>query len=166
MAVCLFDTIDQAILRWEVVDISPSKVGDISQISARLISYLDDLVLGPLADIPAFSVLIENQPVMKAPTMKSIQMVIYTYFKVMDVHGDKAVDLCFVSAARKNTYMKSKGYDVKAKTYKSNKDNSVAFVQEYLIAKGDTTHQGVLSAHKKKDDLCDSLIQIFSHYNY
>lgn len=139
---------------------------DISKVSTNLINYLDDLVVGQLSDYPILAVLIENQPVMKAPTMKSIQMVIYTYFKVLEVHGEKKVEIMLVSAARKNSYMKEKGYDVKAKTYKSNKDNSIQFVTDYLTCKGDTQSLDILHAHKKKDDLCDALIQVFSYYGY
>lgn len=165
MAYCLMDIENDKILLWDIIDIGGDKKNDLNQMSTNLIEFLDDMLIKHLCDINKLEVLIENQPVMKAPTMKSIQMVIYTYFKIQQVHGSLNANIYLVSASRKNTYMKSKGYDIKAKTYKSNKDNSILFVKDYLIKQNDIDNINKLETYKKKDDLCDSLIQLLSFYN-
>lgn len=165
MAYCLMDLDNDNILLWDIVDIGGDKKNDLNQMSTNLIEFLDNILLSNLNDIEELEVLIENQPVMKAPTMKSIQMVIYSYFKIQQVHGSLNANISFVSATRKNTYMKSKGYDIKAKTYKSNKENSILFIKDYLAKKGDNDKISKLESYKKKDDLCDALIQLLSFYN-
>lgn len=160
MAVCLMDTDTKNILKWNLIDISSDKKNDLNDMSKNLINAMDELVLNDLDSHTTFTVLIENQPVMKAPTMKSIQMILYTYFQVLAIHESLNITITLVSAMKKNSFMKSKGYDVKSKNYKSNKDNSMKYVEEYLNSNNDTNNLDILRSFKKKDDMCDALIQI------
>lgn len=162
MALCLMDA-NECILKWCLLDITSSKKNDLDSMSRILIQELDNLVIDYLDSSVPLVVLIENQPVMKAPTMKSIQMIIYTYFKVLEIHEARDVKIHLVSAMKKNTYMKSKGYDIKAKDYKSNKANSIKFVEDYLTTLDDQVNLEYLKMMKKKDDICDALIQILSY---
>ena len=160
MALCLMDTDTKNILKWNLIDISSDKKNDLNDMSKNLINAMDELVLNELDSQNIFAVLIENQPVMKAPTMKSIQMILYTYFQVLAIHESRDITITLVSAMKKNSFMKSKGYDVKSKNYKSNKDNSMKYVEEYLNSNNDTHNLEILRSFKKKDDMCDALIQI------
>lgn len=166
LAFCLVDPSCQ-ILCWEIVDISSDQggKGDMDAMASKLVQFLDELTVNQLQDTKQLEVLIENQPVMKAPTMKSIQMIIYSYFKISSVHGLMDVQTKFVSASKKNKYMIQQGYDVKPKCYKSNKENSILCVKKYLESRNDGEHVTLLEKHRKKDDLCDSLLQILSYKN-
>ena len=169
MAVCLMimSGPNRRILRWGIIDITSEKKNDLNSMSINLINELDQFVLDNLDSKEKWSlkVLIENQPVMKAPTMKSIQMIIYTYFQILGIHEGQDLKIFLVSAMKKNTYMKSKGYEIKAKDYKSNKLNSIKFVEDYLTEQDDQSHLSYLQSLKKKDDVCDALIQIFAFLN-
>lgn len=160
MAVCLMDKDTKNILKWDLIDISSDKKNDLNDMSKNLINSMDELVINYLDSQNTLTVLIENQPVMKAPTMKSIQMILYTYFQVLSVHESRDITITLVSAMKKNSFMKSKGYDVKSKNYKSNKENSIKYVEEYLSSNSDSKNLDILRSFKKKDDMCDALIQI------
>ena len=62
-----------------------------------------------LAELPFLldvdKVVIENQPSLKNPQMKSIQMIVYSYFlmygKVLNVNEQKIKDICFCNASNK-----------------------------------------------------------------
>lgn len=161
MALCLINS-DKRILKWGLIDITSERKNDLDAMSKILVTELDQLVLDHLDTEYSLVILIENQPVMKAPTMKSIQMIIYTYFRILEVHEERNIKIHLVSAMRKNMYMKSKGYDIKAKDYKSNKINSIKFVEDYLISNNDQENLEYLRALKKKDDICDAFLQILS----
>jgi hypothetical protein len=158
LAYCIMD--NDLITKWDVVDIGGKTLDDVSD---NLIQLLDDMML--TNDFQELTVLIENQPVMKNPTMKSIQMIIYSYFRILHVHREYTIDVHHVSAMRKNKYMTTKGYDIKKKDYKSNKLNSILCVQDWLKSKSFEHWETHLQARKKKDDLCDCLIQIISYFD-
>ena len=156
LAFCLLHVPSQSIEKWECVDIGADKLDDIA---TNLYNVLDDMFLH--SDHMHLHILIENQPVLKNPTMKSIQMLIYSYFKLLDVHGHCATKISFVSAGKKNTYLKDKGFPVKPKDYKSNKIQSIAFVNAWINDKNRSWCE-TLGKHKKQDDLCDALLQILA----
>lgn len=166
MAVCLMNISNKknVILKLGIIDITSEKK-DLNSMSINLINELDQFVMEYLDGKWSLQVLIENQPVMKAPTMKSIQMIIYTYFQILGIHEGQDIKIFMVSAMKKNTYMKSKGYDIKAKDYKSNKENSIKFVEDYLTSQDDKMQLNYINTLKKKDDVCDALIQIFAFLN-
>lgn len=162
LAYCMYNTSQDAIMAWDIIDLSNNtSARDLDSLSKALVDALDDLVSS--RDVESWHVLIENQPVMKNPTMKSIQMMIYTYFRILHIHGHCVATVQFVSAMKKNSYMKSKGYMLKPKDYQSNKASSIECVKKCLEAKDQHTQWlAVLDAHKKKDDLCDAFLQIMS----
>lgn len=143
LAYCVWD--NENIRQWDVVDISGKNIHETSK---NIIMLLDELELGD-----EYTVLIENQPVYKNPTMKTIQIVIYTYFQMLEVHGVSKIKIVFCAASQKNKFLKSKGYVVT--DYKSAKKSSIEYVKSLVT----------LPDVKKKDDLCDAYLQILAYTN-
>jgi hypothetical protein len=115
-------------------------------------------------------VLIENQPSMKNPTMKTIASLLFGYF-VMRGFVDKNItkstvkELKFVSPSNKLKVNKTTTDNVLAKgketdkVYKMTKKLGVKYCQS-LITKKDLDF---LTGYKKKDDLCDAFLQGFQY---
>lgn len=150
------------ILRWAVKDIStleepvkgrkaPKSTFD--DVCNNLVAFLDDLLVNTVPNDTKLTVLIENQPAFKAPTMKSIQIFIFAYFKIKG-HIPR-----MISASTKNTFMKKCGYELKAKDYKSNKQTSIQCITDHLEKHGMASEQELLRGSAKKDDLCDAMLQ-------
>lgn len=157
LAYCLYDQDSNEINKWKCVNIGGASL---DETSVNLFRCLDDIYLDD--NCSKLTILIENQPVLKAPTMKSIQMMIYSYFKILDVHGHCETSIYLVSATKKNKYMIEKGFPVKPKDYKSNKENSIKCV-EHWVSEHQRSWQMTLAEYKKKDDICDALLQILVH---
>jgi hypothetical protein len=150
---------------WDVIDVSRGdtiKTHDIYAVSSSLFdalnetfSYIDE----------GTTVLIENQPCMKNPVMKSLQMMIFSYFVLRgkDMAANTSVKL--ISAANKlKVKHKDKISDaVKEETnkYKKNKKSSVEITAYYLRNVLNVTEEfhNVFATSKKKDDLADSFLQ-------
>ena len=117
-------------------------------------------------DDPIDQVLIENQPVQKNPTMKTIQIVVYTYFvhaKVLRVNN-RVDNINFISAIRKNKYTDKFDIHVECKTkYQQNKKRAIACAK--LLVEH-TEWEDHFRNHKKKDDLADSYLQTLSFINH
>ena len=109
-------------------------------------------------------VLIENQPALKNPTMKSVQMMVYTYFLVKGVSSpDSPMDMIEMINARN----KLKAYtgppipcEIKDR-YKKTKFLGIQYCSsmiqenEFIEDKYKTLFKG----SKKKDDLADAYLQ-------
>jgi hypothetical protein len=105
-------------------------------------------------------ILIENQPCIKNPTMKSIQMMIYSYFLL---YQPPSTQLLLISASNKlKPIVIPPGYTGSTSTsdYKKKKEAAVEITRFYLreVLK-DQANEIKLGAEKKKDDLCDSFLQ-------
>lgn len=109
-------------------------------------------------------VLFENQPAFKNPKMKSIQMILYSYFLLKRTLGDPAMsvgELRFYIAKRK---LEIKGVGVDASLF-NKKEYGDRKVLGKIIAKtildkiGDQANLARLCEFKKQDDMCDSFIQ-------
>jgi len=108
-------------------------------------------------------VVIENQPSLKNPLMKSIQMIVYSYFLILGkIIGDpKDIDstyyiekIEFCSASNKLKNISKVKLD-----YKDRKKCAIAYTSAYLKEKQDLKNSQFYDSHKKKDDLADSLLQ-------
>ena len=110
--------------------------------------------------------LIENQPSLKNPTMKSIQMIIYSYFFLRFSDAKKSLNIQFVSATRKMAYCKAKKLiDQKTevtKNYKTTKQCSV--IVSKIILEHRPEYE-VYFTRAKKDDLADCLLQGMAYHN-
>jgi len=154
----------QQCLRQYWVDKKVKKVlsTDIEFLSYQLFYFLqktfDDIIYRGI-DL----IIIENQPCMKNPTMKSLQMMLYSFFMIEKCKNleESAVDIRFVSANKKSKKLQDICNKKKGFTYKEKKQLSILYVTLFL------QQHPVLSSwlsffqkHSKKDDLADCLIQI------
>lgn len=105
-------------------------------------------------------VIIENQPVLKNPTMKSIQIVLYTYFIENGIINNNSLIKNVILFSARN---KLKGYNgpiintdhIKNK-YNKRKYLSIEYTKYYI--KNSKFYNFFINS-KKKDDLADSFIQ-------
>ena len=110
-------------------------------------------------------VVIENQPVLKNPTMKSIQMVLYSYFLIYGITTDKSVGkIALFNAGKKlDVYTGPKiELNCKANSYTERKKLSIEYTK--CIIKDKTDKLTFFNEHKKKDDLADALLQCLTYY--
>jgi hypothetical protein len=114
------------------------------------------------------NILLENQPVLKNPTMKSMQMFLYSYYLLrgmdanvgQDKHiqcycASKKLDLIKFLPLVEKTRIENVLKTIKS-GYQQNKTQAMLLV-EYLL-KGNTKWNSFFSDHKKRDDLADSLL--------
>jgi hypothetical protein len=117
-------------------------------------------------------VLIENQPVLKNPVMKSIQIVTYSYFKYIQVIEGKWIkDVCMVNACNKVKFATNiiaplldsceipDSITSSKNNYKKNKDLSIFYTSKLLEKKTMQEEIDFFTSFKKKDDLSDTLLQ-------
>lgn len=98
-------------------------------------------------------VIIENQPMLKNGLMKTVSVVIYTYFNMLKLHHGNVRDVRFVSATNK-----LKGIDSAKSTYKDRKKSSIELAKVY-IEQYCPTRMEWYNKQSKKDDCADSLNQ-------
>ena len=110
------------------------------------------------------AVIIENQPCMKNPQMKSMQMIVFTYFCLLK---DCKHDVKCISASRKMHFCKSIGWIEKMpKGYKETKAFSIDVVTKLFEKDNPELPIAVQESwlkSKKKDDLSDVIIQAFAY---
>ena len=110
-------------------------------------------------------VVIENQPVLKNPVMKSIQMVIYSYFLIYGVTVDKPLNnIALFNAGKKFEFYEGPDIDCEhiKSEYSKRKYKSIK-ITEYLL-NNDTENLHFFNKSKKKDDLADSYIQCLTYH--
>ena len=129
----------------------------LTQLAERIFEELDQLVekLGSVD-----YVLIENQPSRINGAMKSIQMVIFSYF-LYHKHAQLLPCEVLLISANKKTLEHPFEIDTsacKAKSrYTQTKFKSVKFTEAYI--KDCPALIETLQSYKKKDDICDALLQ-------
>ena len=104
-------------------------------------------------------ILIENQPVLKNPTMKSVQMILYSYFLINSVVKAKSgATIKFISARNKLKCYNGPPVEVKTKNkYTRTKKLAIEYCR-YMIKECEDRLE-FFNKHKKKDDLADSYLQ-------
>ena len=110
-------------------------------------------------------VIIENQPVLKNPTMKSIQMILYSYFSFKSLGIENFKDLLLMNASNKLKVYKGdidseeleKINKLKSK-YSRNKKLSILHSQLILETHSTETWLEFFNSNKKKDDLADAFL--------
>tara|TARA_B100000902_G_scaffold293330_1_gene279860 strand:+ start:609 stop:1274 length:666 start_codon:yes stop_codon:yes gene_type:complete len=111
------------------------------------------------------SVLIENQPALKNPIMKSIQMIIYTFFIIDGVMDDtnSIESVHMINARNKLKVYQGPSVDCpinndKKNKYKKNKFLSIEYTKNMI--KNETEEIiDIFHQSKKKDDLADAYLQ-------
>ena len=109
--------------------------------------------------------IIENQPVLKNPTMKSVQMILYSYFAFKSLKMKEFKDLLLMNAGNKmKVYTKEiepekteKIYKLKSK-YSRNKKLSILHTELILEEQQNTEWLDFFKKNKKKDDLADAFL--------
>jgi len=111
--------------------------------------------------IECSDVIVENQPALKNPTMKSIQMMVYSYFLIKG----KCSKLEMINARNKlKVYNGPKiSCDIQNK-YKKNKFLAIEYCKEMIKNEEDKFIEQY-TASKKKDDLADSYLQGIYYIN-
>ena len=124
-------------------------------------------------------IIIENQPALKNPKMKSVQLFIYTYFfcKMREGKYPELANVSFFNASKKlfkkEQHNQSQQLQVQEnsedsvqkpqeklsdyQSYKKRKNDSIDIVKGFLENLGDWS--AYFQSHPKKDDLADSLLQ-------
>ena len=109
---------------------------------------------------------LENQPSTKNPTMKSLQMILYSYF-VMKVNDGKLVirDIIMMSAKNKLKLYKNEYGPLPSEIanhknrYQKNKKSAVYITSKYLEHEHEEKWQNFYENNKsKKDDLADAYL--------
>jgi len=128
--------------------------------SELCVSLLHNVFVDKEIDI----ILIENQPVQKNPKMKSVQMIVYTFFCVRKVLNSDDFTILFQSANNKNKYMNN--LNIQSPTcstkYVENKKRAILCVKQII----DSKWYDIFISNSKKDDLADSYLQTLAHINY
>ena len=129
---------------------------DLQKISQVCIQNLRKLDLSNVKHV-----LIENQPALKNPVMKSIQMIIYTFFIIEGVMNESSSiqNISMVNARNKLKVYKGPKIECNKKgKYAQNKYLSVEYTKK-MIEKDNDHFQQLFDQSKKKDDLADSYLQ-------
>jgi hypothetical protein len=152
LAFCLLDE-NLKIYDWKIVDISTDckKCG--------IDALADNIYKGLDANSDSWKdvdhVLIENQPVLKNPTMKTVQILVYGYFHSLKMRGAPLI-LRFISAKSKLTVRDVIPCTKYKSKYSNTKMSSVLTTEHYLR---DHEMRDFFSNTKKKDDLSDCFLQ-------
>ena len=131
----------------------------------QIVKTLDDKENFLKVDI----ICIENQPALKNPTMKSVQMLLYSYFLVNGITTDKLVSNILMINAR-NKLKVYTGPEIECDindTYKRNKFLAIKYC-DYMIKdndKIDKKYHKLYDESKKKDDLSDAYLQGIYYIN-
>lgn len=113
------------------------------------------------------NVLIENQPSLKNPTMKTIQIMLYSYF-VHQKHKSELMynkkspikNIEFISAQNKLKVYNGPEIECKLKSAYSKRKFFAKKHSEYFLEKyGETENAEFFKKNKKKDDLADAYLQ-------
>jgi hypothetical protein len=157
---------------------------DINQLGNALFQELDKI---KSTILDASTILLENQPVLKNPTMKSIQMFLYSYYllRIMDSsrnnkESNKESNTDTMSAKKIQCYCASKKLDLIIflpvleqkrinefidtvnSGYQKNKKMAIMMVESIL--QNNSKWLSFFKGHPKQDDLADSLLMTLHYF--
>jgi len=164
------------IIDWRVITLVEKKkdINGLNSISEILFYELDN-IMGSLEELKYDKIdyiLIENQPSNLNGIMKSIQLLIFSYFSLLK-HWDKLnMNVLLINASLKLQYHTFKPEPLKidnTKTkkqqksdkYRKNKNDGIEITKYYI--KNNENLNTYFTKHKKKDDLADTLLQTVSY---
>jgi hypothetical protein len=141
---------------WNVLNIN------IDGVKKPTIHYLTRNIIKLFDELPLFlecnKVVIENQPCMKNPVMKSIQMIVYSYFAIRGVTDNKTTsEIVLMSASNKMKVYDGPPIELAVKS-KYTRNKKLAILHTQYILK-DVEKLEFFNTHKKKDDLADAYLQ-------
>lgn len=110
-------------------------------------------------------VIIENQPALKNPTMKTVQMLLYSYF-LINGYCQESSNIGNIEMINARNKLKAySGPEIhspfskdKKNIYKTNKYLAVEYCK-HMITCEDNSFQELFNTSRKKDDLSDSFLQ-------
>jgi len=141
---------------WNVLNIN------IDGVKKPTIHYLTRNIIKLFDELPLFlecnKVVIENQPCMKNPVMKSIQMIVYSYFAIRGITDNKTTsEIVLMSASNKTKVYDGPPIELAVKS-KYTRNKKLAILHTQYILK-DVEKLEFFNTHKKKDDLADAYLQ-------
>ena len=111
------------------------------------------------------NIIIENQPVLKNPKMKSLQIMLYSYFLIKNKNIN---DIQLVNASNKLKVFKGKLSDDKEimlknikDKYRKNKFTAVEHTKRMMEDNGETEFIEKFNSNKKNDDLADAFLMCY-----
>lgn len=126
----------------------------IYNIGRKLINELDKTFQSNEYD----EIIIENQPSLKNPTMKSIQMIVYTYFLIKTTVKVEMVNARNKLKVYKGPVILTPYTNDKKNKYKNNKYLAIKYCSS-MIQNQNKTFIELYETSKKKDDLADCYLQ-------
>ena len=164
LSYCIFNIEDDnssyTILEWDIMNINIDNIKkpSIHYLTKNIIKLFDENSLF----LECSKVVIENQPCMKNPIMKSIQIIIYSYFSIRGMTDKKiTTEIILMSASNKLKVYNGPPIEINVKS-KYTKNKKLAIHHTQYILKDNTLNKEKLdyfNTHKKKDDLADALLQ-------
>jgi len=138
----------------------PKKKNELLLIGQNMVRKLDEKPKFLEVDV----VLVENQPALKNPTMKSIQMILYSYFLINGVTNTLSSIENMEMINARNKLKAYKGPEVKCEIkdkYKRTKFLGIEYCKSMILEnkKIEEKYRQMLDESKKKDDLADSYLQ-------
>jgi len=138
----------------------PKKKNELLLIGRNMVEILDKK--NNFLDVDV--VLLENQPALKNPTMKSIQMILYSYFLINGVTNDLSSIENMEMINARNKLKAYKGPEIKCDIkdkYKRTKFLGVEYCKIMIHEnnKIDEKYRELFEGSKKKDDLADAYLQ-------
>lgn len=166
LAYCLFEndtskpSANFEIIEWNVVNVcSDTKELQYDNLFLKLNELFEQVHID--------YVIIENQPCMKNPVMKTIQVMVFSYFKHMQLlNAKRIIEIRMCNASNKLRYA-MKLFPIsemnlktpESNKYKRNKEAAVAYTLKLVQLNDNAENLAFFESFKKKDDLADTLLQ-------
>jgi hypothetical protein len=161
------DTKQVTIVDWNLLPLKQAKEKkDFGEITSELVRVINEKFWELEIDV----VLIENQPVMKNPVMKTLQIMIYTIFMLKKQQKSLGTEIKLVSAQSKLKVKQKDAVDlshiVTTDKYRRNKQIAIAYTKHYLTYTKQTEEwHKYFNKCPKADDISDAILYIFNYLN-
>ena len=169
------DNSDITIIKWNIIPLldknEKCKGFPLDELTKRMYEQLNKEFYSYDIDI----VLLENQPVLKNPVMKSVQMILFSYFQYQKIMLNREIKLIkFINAGNKlkvGRNFNEINYNVEINAIKSkytrNKKFAILYTNKILIDRlKDSKNNEYFNKHKKKDDLADAFLQAIYYIDF
>lgn len=161
LSYCMISTTNEStrVEEWDVVSVTDQKCTKIQ------VEQLTENVLEKLMELfpettSVDTVLIENQPMLKNGMMKTVSVVIYTYFNMLKLQYGSINEVKFISASNKSKCKRVAELKdaIAPSSYKDRKKLSIELTRLYIKTIC-PEREAWFDAQRKKDDASDSFTQ-------
>lgn len=144
---------DMHITDWQNISVMETncRKASITEITEAILSKLMELFD---SDTSVDIVAIENQPMLKNGMMKTVSVIIYTYFNMLKIMFGNVKDVKFISASNKLKCQKAVEIAKTTTNYKDRKNASIEVVRKYLECIAPERLEW-FNSQPKLDDLAD-----------